>query len=79
MGRLKKTQDYRGKILVINDAPRICGRIARMLVQGGYYCTFVDSAHEANALLELEYFDTTLYAHEFSPDHAKPGLPFGIR
>ncbi|MEE9203252.1 MAG: hypothetical protein V3U31_08665 [Dehalococcoidia bacterium] len=79
MGKQTKAQSYKGKILIINDVPGIYGRIVRLLVQEGYHCTFVDSAHEANTLLEREYFDTTVYAHEFLPDHTKPELPSGIK
>lgn len=56
---------YMGRVLVIDDVPGIRDRIARSLALKGYHCTFVDGAHEAGTLSGHEYFDTTVYGHEF--------------
>ena len=61
----RKTEPYKGKILVINDEPAIRDGLVRWLVRTGYHYALVDRAHEAEALLEHARFDTIVHSHEF--------------
>jgi hypothetical protein len=54
-----------GKILVINDAPRIIHRVVQWLTRRGYHNAVAADAREAGAKLDEEEFDTVVFAHEF--------------
>ncbi|GEM_PF-4704009 len=54
-----------GKILVINDAPRIIHRVVQWLTHRGYRNAVAADAGEAGAKLDEEQFDAVVYAHEF--------------
>ena len=60
-----KTETYKGKILVINDAPSVSKCLAKWLTEMGYRYTFVDSVDEVHDLLEQVDFDTIVHGHEF--------------
>ena len=53
-----------GKVLVINDAPKISNRLARWLAKK-YQYVFVKSAEDADTLMQRERFDVIIYSHEF--------------
>lgn len=54
-----------GRLLVINDAPSVCERLARWLKQKGYQFIFVGSPQEADNLMKHDCFDAIIYGHEF--------------
>ena len=58
-------EPYRGKVIIINDAPGARGRLARWLKQRGYEYTFVDNMDQANELLAYVDFDTIVSCREF--------------
>ena len=57
-------QYSKGRILVINRATSVSRCLAQSLAEQGWYCTFVDSDSEADALLEHELFDFIVYGSE---------------
>jgi DNA-binding NtrC family response regulator len=61
MGR---TEPDKGRILVINDVPGIRDNIPLWQARPMYDYTFVDSVHEAAALLEHTHFDAVVYGSD---------------
>ena len=60
-----ETETYMGKILIVNDAPKVGGRLTKWLRQTGYRYALVRSLDEVDDLSEPVDFDTIVHSQEF--------------